>query len=437
VWENLNISILLTGSELVEGRLKDSNSFFLAEFLDQNGLKLNRIMFCDDDPDQIVESLKFLSGVSDVIITSGGLGPTPGDKTRESIATFLGTELEIHQDSLDRIKNFFAKRNRPYSINNDKQALIPRSSQILSNDIGTATCFCSLFSKSQSKAGLICALPGVPAEFELLILEKVMPAISEHFALQALDKQALARVELRIFGLSEAGIAKSIVETNVSGDMHISYRATFPEVRVLIRAANKEINFDSVSLCAADLKQQIGSDSVFSQNGKNLPETIHALLLDGGLSLSLAESCSGGLLSSLITSNPGCSKYFLGSTVAYDNRIKEEILGVAPKGLKDFGAVSAEVARDLALNCQNKFSADIAISITGVAGPDGGSEDKPVGTVYLACAFKDQLEVFKIFYPGSRERVQQYVSYLALDQLRRKLLGIAGIESLSSVSKSI
>lgn len=428
-WQNLKISMLLTGSELIDGRLRDSNSFFVAKFLFDRGQRLERIMVCDDKHADIVDSLKVLATKSDIIITSGGLGPTTGDKTREAIASFLGVELHSDEDSLERIKKFFRDRNRPYTSNNDKQALIPESGAVLHNSFGTAACFSAPFNTERESKGILFALPGVPRELENLIPEQVLPAVAAYFSLGDIESISPCLHKLRIFGLGESTIGSRVVESKPGNQVEVSYRASFPEVQVLFRGIDKDVTQEQVETVAAKACGLIGHDCIFSNgNDLSLVEVVSSLLHETSTTIALAESCTGGMLGELLTCRAGSSEYFLGSIVTYSNKLKADLLGVSPMDLEKYGAVSAEVAVSMARQARIKASAKLAVSITGIAGPSGGSQEKPVGTCFLAIADSQGELSCKIFFPGSRQRVREYASYAALELVRRRLLNIPIVE---------
>lgn len=425
LWPALKISMLLTGSELIDGRLQDTNSLFFARFLFERGQRLSRVLVCDDNHDDIVGSLKFLAEQSDIIVTSGGLGPTTGDKTREAISDFLGVKLRLDKESLEKIKSFFKERNRVYEANNDKQALIPETGTVLQNDYGTAACFSAPFLKADKTQGLICALPGVPRELEKIIPEKVIPAIVSHFALGSLQETSPILYPFRIFGLGESSIGARIEESQPQAGIDVSYRATFPEVQVLFRSKDKSIGEQEIKRAAQNAICKIGRDFIFTE-GENLSliEVIHNLLIKNSKTISLAESCTGGMLGSLLTANAGSSDYFLGSVVSYSNDIKQDLLGVSKDLIDSYGAVSSQVACAMAKEVREKTSASISVSITGIAGPDGGSPEKPVGTCFIGLSDSQGTLSCRILFPGSRKRVRQYACHAALDLIRRRLLGL-------------
>ena len=262
-------------------------------------------------------------------------------------------------------------------------------------------------------------------QLEKIIPEKVIPAIVAHFSLGSLNAVSPLLYTIRTFGLGESSIAARVEESKPDSELiDVSYRATFPEVQVLFRGEINKASESQVEATALNAISQIGTDFVFSRGkGNSLPEVIHNMLLDSEKTLSLAESCSGGMLGCLLTDMAGSSRYFLGSYVTYSNDLKCSMLGISKELIEEYGAVSAEVAVAMAKAAREKSSSDISVSITGIAGPQGGSEQKPVGTCFLALSDKQGAISARIFFSGSRKRMRQYACHAALDLIRRRILG--------------
>ena len=411
-----SIALLAIGSEILDGRIQDSNSNYLCAELNRLGYEVEHIISCLDDTAKISEVLKFAFEKHDIVLLSGGLGPTGDDLTREAVGEFFNLELSLNQRALDAIKEIYKKRNRKYDSYNEKQALLPAGSIMIDNPIGTAPGFYLIKQDSNKQKKLLAALPGVPTELKAMYRETLLPLLLKEFSyVKTTNIKAL-----KCFGLPEAFIGAKIKELNFPDSITVSYRAAFPEVHVLLKSANTELE----SYCKA-AKSAIGNAFIFSQDlNMRYEEVVQNILLQKKLSISAAESCSGGLLSSLLTNTSGSSACFLGSVICYSNEIKKSVLGVEANLLDEFGAVSSEAACSMARNCRSIMNSDIAVSITGIAGPEGGSKEKPVGLFYAALAGANETKCVRGFLPYDRKRVRIYAAHMGLDLIRRHLMDL-------------
>ncbi len=407
---DISLSILSVGSELLDGRIQDRNAQFLAREAQETGFQIAHIMSCDDKLEDIQQCLGFLSQHSRFIVVSGGLGPTEDDLTRDALAAFGGTELGLREDALKRLEEKYQRRKRVMHEANRKQALFPISASLIENPIGTAEGF-----YLEKEETFLAALPGVPREFQSMLLESVFP----YFASKSSGLSPKRKSTLRLFGLPESEVGALVSACPGTKSLEVSYRASFPEIRVQLTGPDT----DTVQKTVLEVEKAIGPEFVYSKEASlGLPETVHELCLKKGIKLALAESCTGGLVSEMLSSFPGASAYFQGSVVSYSNAVKEAALGVDHSTLQEKGAVSFEVAEQMAQGALEKLKADIALSITGIAGPDGGSEEKPVGTFYIGCATEGGRFSRKFFHQNERKAVQRFAAFSALDILRRKLL---------------
>lgn len=424
------IALLTIGSEILDGRVQDTNAHFMAGELAQVGLTVHHILSCDDDEAQIVDALRFLTKTNSTILISGGLGPTSDDLTREAVARLIAVDLLLDQPSLERIKEIFAHRKRSFDPTNAKQALFPRGSTVLVNTHGTASGFsirlpADLIDETTGAATApidIFCMPGVPNELRLMFREQILPVLQKKHGIFRQASRCL-----RIFGLAEASVAGQIEKLRLPNELKISYRAAFPHIEVIYRHHDEKLLDEFI----AKTRDAIGADLCFSDKiDYPLQSTVHDLLLSCGKTLALAESCTGGLISSLLTAHPGSSRYLLGAAVTYSNEAKTTVLEVPSDMLSVHGAVSHEVAAAMGRGAMARFKSDLAVSVTGIAGPDGGSADKPVGTYYVALAERIAggrdmaLHSYRFFYPGERTRVQTYAANMALDLLRRHLIAL-------------
>jgi nicotinamide-nucleotide amidase len=392
----LRVAILPIGNELLDGRVVDTNSKFLGSELASLGIETTCILSVPDDLKSMLDSLRFAEKRANFIIVTGGLGPTSDDITREAVSEFIGRPLVMNNSLLEEIKDFFKRRQRAFNPINEKQALVPETATIIPNSWGTAPGFIV------KKEGLtIAALPGVPAELKPMWEQTLKPFLS--------PTKKLFVKGFKTFNLPESVVAASIPELD---GVTIGYRAQFPEITVKISGFDK----DKVERAFDIAKSSVPRDSIFTEDiHKSLPD----LFAHSKFTIAVAESCTGGLLGKLLTDLPGSSRYFLGGVIAYSNELKESLLGVTT--LKEFGAVSRETAASMAKGVRGK--ADVGISITGIAGPDGGTPDKPVGTFYIGIDTNKGTETYHFFYPGlDRDRVRKIAAYEALNLLRKIVL---------------
>ncbi len=418
------VGIILIGDELLSGSTQDTNGCFLADALTAVGFKVRAIHTVADEQSAIVAAIQLLAAQVSLIITSGGLGPTSDDLTRQALAKATGVELEENSASLAKLEEYARRRGVSLSAENKRQAFFPGGSEILSNRAGTADAFICFF-KTHNGAVPIIALPGVPKELKILIKELVVPWCKSRFStLRPAMKQYL-----KLFGVSEAYIGSVIERCGLPAIVKVAYRPNFPEILLsltlndIMQSAEEE----RIILERAEqrIKHAIGDEFVFSQDPKaGMAQVVGELLIEKKMTLACAESCSGGLLAHEIVSCPGASKYFLGSVVSYSDRWKENLLGVGPEELKSWGAVSEVVALSMAQGIRRIAGSDIALSVTGIAGPEGGTEAKPVGTVWLALAASEVERAICLHLPWDREYVRKYSVVMSLDLVRRLLLGL-------------
>jgi nicotinamide-nucleotide amidase len=408
-----SVSILATGSELLDGRVVDTNSNFVARELTELGLKLHRVLVVDDDLGELVEGLRELSRVSDLVITSGGLGPTDDDMTRDAVALFSGVGLREHPDARNHLEAFYRKRNRVLDDTNLKQALLPANAEMIPNELGTAPGF-----KVEPAVGrTVCSLSGVPREFKSMFYASILPLI----AARVTNAPKWQRVSLKLFGLPESLVGKLVKELQLPGEIVVSYRASFPEVHLVLKA-NAEFN---LAPHAERVRDAVSRGVIYTESYEESFEgVLHAILTSKHETIACAESCTGGLVSEMLTRTPGSSASFIGGIVAYSNQVKESELGVSQETLQHHGAVSAQAVREMAKNVQTKLSATYGVSISGIAGPAGGSEEKPVGTFFIGVAGPAGVFDYKVLYVSDRRGIRTYAAYVALDLVRRIALGL-------------
>lgn len=410
-------AVLSIGTELTRGELLDTNAWFLAEALTRIGFEVTHLDTVDDDAGRIEAALARLGGAHDVLVTTGGLGPTTDDITTACVARHLGVELERDPASLEAIRERFVRGGRTMSPSNDKQADFPRGASVLPNPNGTAPGFSVRLGRA-----LAFFMPGVPREMTPMFDASVAPAIA------SLVDVAYHQVKLRTYGLPESEVNDRLAGVEASFDVTIGYRVTFPviEVKLLARDSNGAAAEHRARAAATDVRRRLGDEVVFAEGNVSFAQALGRALVERKWRLAAGESCTGGLVGEILTAEGGASAFFLGSAVTYDNAAKTALLGVPAELIATRGAVSAEVARALAEGALSRFGADIAIGITGVAGPSGGSAEKPVGLVHYALATRSHTVDRHFIFPGDRELIRKRAAYAALGLAWRTLRGLSG-----------
>ncbi len=413
-------SILITGSEVLDGRITDTNSPYLIDQLNTMGIGTHRVAKCGDSIPDIMRSLAYLFDQSTVVIVSGGLGPTSDDITRDAISEFTDRKLILHGDVLALLEEYFRKRQRPFDPSNCKQALFPDTAMTIPNPAGSALGFYLRLDVAGEPSRWLFSLPGVPAELRAMIKDTVLPLLKAEFG----NIKPRHSRTLRVFGLGESVVGSRVTAAELPEHLNVAFRVAFPEVEVVIKGATAR----EVEQAALLAKNSIG-DHVYAESSEGgIEQVIHQVLTKRRLTISGAESCTGGNISGLLTNLPGSSKYFLGSIVAYSNDVKHEELGVQKKYLKLHGAVSAQIAQAMAENAMDKFGTDMAFSVTGIAGPDGGTVKKPVGLFYVGFADKKGSAAYRFFLGSTRNNIRKYSAWMALDVVRRHLLKLPVVE---------
>lgn len=371
--------IITIGDEILIGQIVDTNSAWMGVELNKIGVKVKQITSISDDANHIISALNEAQQRADVILITGGLGPTKDDITKHTLAKYFDMPLRLDEPTLEHVKAFFEKLNRPMIDVNIKQAEVPDGCTVIKNKNGTAPC---MWFEHNGK--IIVSMPGVPFEMKYLMTEEIIPRIQQRFEMPFIVHQSILTA-----GLGESFLAAQIADIEEALPLYIklAYLPKLGQVRLRLSATgiDKAVLLAEVAAFTQRIVERIEKyvvlteDIPFEKAILNLMEKHH-------LTLSLAESCTGGYLSHLFTQHPGSSKVFQGSAVTYANAVKQTILGVKEATLMEFGAVSEQTAIEMANGAVANFKTDYAIAITGIAGPDGGTEDKPVGTVWIAVA---------------------------------------------------
>jgi len=413
----VNVATLSIGDELVFGEVIDTNAAVIGAALHDHGLKVRRHMTVGDAETEIIDALLALAGASDAVIVSGGLGPTSDDITARAAARATGNRLVRNETALAHLQGMAEKLGSDNLPLNEKQAFLPARATVIPNPVGTA---CGFLLNHEGR--FFAFLPGVPGEMARMLHETVIP-----FLLARVKRQRVLRTgTLKVFGPSEARVNELLHGLVQPGTgVSLAYGITFPEIFVKVRAEG-----DDPRLVAEALEGTRGEARkrlkafIYAEDDGSMDSEVARLCGEKGITLSLAESCTGGLLAKRITDVAGSSAYFLGGVVAYANDVKSRVLGVSPRLLEAHGAVSAEVAREMARGIRALTGSDIALAITGIAGPAGDTPDKPVGTVFIAMARQDGCGVEEHHFHGSREEIRTITAFAAQDWLRKYLTAL-------------
>jgi nicotinamide-nucleotide amidase len=415
----MNAEILATGDEIRTGALVDSNSAHIAEVLTMHGLEVTRHHAVGDNLNALTAILVEIAGRTDVAIVTGGLGPTRDDLTAEAMARAAGCELQLNDLAMETVTRFFRERKRTMNASNRKQAYLPQHAEVLDNPVGTAPGFVLKI----DKCTFFC-LPGVPYEMKKMLKDQVLP----HVAALSGGVQNYCRVHtLSTFGFVESAVGEKLsgLET-LFPDITVGLRAKFPEIQIKLywKGSDEPRGMQTLEAGGAWVAEQMG-DRLFSTGDQTMAAVVGDLLVARNASLAVAESCTGGLISNWLTNTPGSSNYFLMSAVTYANSAKMNILGVSADTLNSVGAVHEKTAEEMACGARRAAGADFGLATTGIAGPDGGTDEKPVGTVCIAVAGPEQtLSKRYLFAFGRRLMNKRIFAMAALDMLRRVLLNL-------------
>lgn len=411
-----NVQLLLTGNELMTGDIVDSNSAMIAQHIKELGLEVSRKVTIADELPLLVNEINLLAKQSDILIINGGLGPTIDDLTAQALAVAIGVELAEHPQALKHLESWCKKRGATLNTPNLKQALLPKHCHIIPNKQGSAVGF----KVNHLQCDIYCT-PGVPNELRVMLMEEIAPDIAK-----TLPGELISDVtRLQVFGLGESSLQKIIDEQlpDWPASIDLGFRAGMPLLEIKL-STTTQAGYHLKPLWQEKLTQVLGHHIIAQINHDPLPLAHHVLskIADKNLTITTAESCTGGLIASMITQVSGASTLFEAGFVTYSNRMKTALLGVPESLLTKHGAVSQEVVIAMAQGALDKSSADLAIAVSGVAGPEGGSDEKPVGTVWIAWGSKDNLQSVCLFMPLSRRYFQKYVAAIGLDLIRRELI---------------
>src|SRR5580704_3460373 len=406
----MTCAVLCIGTELTRGELVNTNASWLAAYLTDIGFEVVEDVVVDDDRTRIVSTLERLGKSVRVLVCTGGLGPTTDDVTTDSVARTLGVKLVRDETSLEAIRRRVEKYGRTMSETNAKQADFPEGADVLPNPVGTAPGFGVKLGGAHAFF-----MPGVPHEMKKMFEEQVVPKI------RTLASRDSHQIRLRTYGLPESLVGERLagVEEAFPG-VTIGYRAHFPEieVKVLARAATNPAAVELADRATVEVKARL-EGVVYGEGEDTFAAVVGRALRRKSVTLAIAESCTGGLVGHMLTREPGASDYLLVDAVAYANSAKSRLLGVDEDVIRGHGAVSAEVAAAMAEGVKRVSGADLALSLTGIAGPSGGTAKSPVGTVFIAVAGPSETMVKERHFPGDRHQIQTLAAYAGLELIRR------------------
>ncbi len=413
---HINAEILTIGDEILYGQINDTNSTFICEKLSERGIRVIRKTTVGDVENEMMRAFEEAEKRADIVIITGGLGPTKDDLTKPLLARYFGMELKLHEEALREITLLFEKRGFQMTDTNRLQAWLPDGCTKLTNRMGTAPGM--WFDKGNTT---FVSLPGVPYEMKVLMTEQVIPRLREKYTLPVIYHKMI-----RTIGIGESWLSDKIEwwETSLPSHIKLAYLPSPGQVKLRLTGAGPDVE---------TIQQEVNGHIervlpeiekfVFGFDSEEIESAVGKLLLERGLTISTAESCTGGYLAHKITSVPGSSSYYMGSVVAYHNRIKQQELGVRAETLEAFGAVSEETVKEMAEGVRRKLKTDIGLATSGIAGPDGGTPEKPVGLVWIAYADGEKTVTRKLQLTTDRQINIHASAIHTLNLLRTSLKG--------------
>lgn len=411
-----SVEIVTIGTEILLGHMTDTNSVFIAKMLADHGVDVYAKHSVGDNADRLARMLSDALERADGVITTGGLGPTVDDLTKDAVATAVQDTLVLHEPSLRALEERFVKFNRPMTENNKRQAILPSRAVVLPNPHGTAPGFVAL----RPDGKFVACMPGVPREMKPMLADQVIPWMVERFGL----KSAIYTKTLHTIGIGESELDRRVEDlfrTLENPKIAMLAHGGRVDVKVMAKAESAEAADAMIAPVADQLRERIGAgyygDDELTPGGAIVTELVRR-----NQTIGVAESVTGGGIADAIVAVPGASRAFYGGIVAYDNSVKRELLGVRKKTLKKFGAVSEETAIEMAYGARKALDVDFALATTGIAGPDGGSDEKPVGLVWFALVDADgKVETHRATFPGVRVDIRERAEMTALSLIWRRL----------------
>jgi nicotinamide-nucleotide amidase len=410
----MTAEIIAIGDELLIGQTINTNAAWLGQECSQIGIRILRSIVISDDENEILESVERSMNNADVVFVTGGLGPTKDDITKHTLCKYFNTQLVRDEVTLNKIRAYFSKRNRPMLEANERQADLPECCTILANNFGTAAGM--WFEKDGS---ILISMPGVPYEMKAIVTGEVMPRLSERFRLQSIFHKTLL-----VQGIGESFLAEQISdwENRVrNAGLSLAYLPSPGLVKLRITSSEGRVRSEEIDAYFEELKQQF-PEFIFGTEKDTLTSVLHRLCHEYGVTLGTVESCTGGAIAQSLTELSGASAIFKGGIVSYVNELKSNLVGVQSETLLEYSAVSKQVAEQMAFNGLNKLDVDLCISSTGIMGPEGATDTQPLGTVWIAVATKKTVESKCFSFGDNRERNIVMTVLTALNFARNMIL---------------
>lgn len=410
----MKAEILAVGTEILLGDIINTNAQFISKELASLGIDVYRQEVIGDNEDRLLEAIEEIFYRSDILICTGGLGPTEDDLTKETICKYFNADLELHEESLEELKSYYKRLDRPMTESNLKQVYFPKESKVLSNPNGTAP---GMILEKNDKVAVI--LPGPPREMKPMFLNYVKAYLKDK------GNGVIISEVLRVLGVGEstaANMIKDFINNGVNPTVAPYAKEDDVIFRITARGKSEEEGRKLIAPVKEEIKRVFNLDCYGEGEELTIEEVLGKLLVDRKLTISTAESCTGGMIASRLINYPGISEVFLEGAVTYSNEAKERTLNVKKKTLDTYGAVSEETAKEMAIGISKRTGSDISVVTTGIAGPGGGSEEKPVGLVYIGLYYKGNVKAFKYIFNGNRHNVRTKATVTALDLVRREIL---------------
>ena len=411
----LAVELIAVGTELLLGQLTDTNTVFVAQSLAGAGIDVYGTHAVGDNRSRIALAIRAALERVDGVITTGGLGPTIDDLTKEAAGDALGLDMELHEPSLKQMQDFFAQMGREMRENNRKQAYVPRGSLVLGNPRGTAPGFVAFGSSGK----FVACMPGVPREMRPMLTDLLIPFLRERYDIS----DAIYTRVLHTVNIGESEIDHRIDDLFRAGEnpkVAVLAHEGLCDVKLMAKAQSEEEAEAMLAPLEVQVRERL-KGSIFGADRTTLAAAVQALLQSRGETIAVAESCTGGRIASALTAVSGSSRSFVGGIVAYDNAVKMAELGVSEQTLERYGAVSEETAREMARGARERLHARYAVSTTGIAGPDGGTAEKPVGLVWFAVSTGEEEHTYRFNFRGDRDAVQRRSTVMALGLVWRLL----------------
>ncbi len=416
----MKVEIINIGDELLIGQVVNTNASWMAEQLNLAGYKVHQVTIVSDEREHILEALSLAEKRVQIVLISGGIGPTKDDITKHTLCEFFQTRLVMNEEAYRDVERLFARRGYPVTELNRQQAMMPESATSIPNLLGTARGMWFEKKTASPLPTVFVSMPGVPFEMKAMITEEIIPRLNQIF-----NTPVILHRTILTQGVGESFLAAQIEawENNLPSHIKLAYLPQPGIVRLrLTGTGNDESTLSAQVTTQVTALRQIIPDYIYGYDNDTLEEITGRLLLENKNTLATAESCTGGYIAHLITSVPGSSAYFRGSVVCYANEVKEQIVGVLPETLAKYGAVSEQAVTEMALGVQSRLKADFVIATSGIAGPDGATAGKPVGTTWIAIATPAGVSAHAFLFGDSRERNIRRTALQALNLLRKQLL---------------